>query len=487
MPTKEEVKQKIMEKKGIFTLPIPEKKTEIIYSSERKFFFFSVYGEIIDLALAVHDEGYEVVVYIPDKDYEKVGNGMIQKEKQWYRYLSKGYIWVFDGCDHGDMQDWLREKGEAVCGGTQEGDDLENERQMNQEWFQEAGFYQPFSQNFKDIDECIAFAEDWYAKNNGKRLILKQNGEAPKALNHIGKFEGGEDMIFHLEELKKGWNTQQYGDFDCDLMEVVEGLEVAASAFFNGHNYLKNKEGKVVGYLNFEEKKECDGGLGQTTGETGTTFLGVDEDNELFKEILLKPEIINRLQKMNFRGVFDINCIVTDEGIVALEPTQRWGIPATSYAMMEGLLSDPGELIEATAKGLDTPIDIYQGWGQVLVVTARPYPIEVDLEDEATSIGEKLWILKNGSPVNDFSKEQKKHIHLFNFERKEDEKTGELCYKVVTKNGYLLTITGKDGENLHDVRHNLREYVKENIYISGMKYRQDIGKRVEIFLEEHSS
>ena len=44
-------------------------------------------------------------------------------------------------------------------------------------------------------------------------------------------------MVFHLNSLKKRWNQDAYGDIDFDLMEVVEGLEVACSAFFNGNNF----------------------------------------------------------------------------------------------------------------------------------------------------------------------------------------------------------------------------------------------------------
>src|ERR1700733_15021154 len=99
------------------------------------------------------------------------------------------------------------------------------------------GFKQPESHNFTDIDEAIDFVKE----NKDTRYILKQNGDAPKHLNHMGKFKGNEDMIYHLEELKKGWNESQYGSFDCDLMEVVEGVEVAASAFFNGHDWLRDK------------------------------------------------------------------------------------------------------------------------------------------------------------------------------------------------------------------------------------------------------
>ena len=311
--------------------------------------------------------------------------------------------------------------------------------------------------------------------------ILKQNNDAPKALSHKGQFETNEDMIFHLEELKKHWNEAEFGQFDCDLMEVVEGMEVAASAFFNGEQFLKNSAGKVVGYLNFEEKKEADGGTGETCGEMGTTFVGVDEDNELFQNILLRPAIAERLRAIGFRGVFDINCICADDGrLVALEPTCRPGVPATSYEMMEGMASPVGELLSAMAKGINRKIEIHMGLGMVMCVVAKPFPLEADVEDDATSMGERLWILENGQPIEDFTADQRKHIHLYNFKLKTNEESGETYYSVPTKSGYLYTVTGR-GEYISTLRDSLIHYIKQNTFVPGMKWRSDIGKRVEEF------
>lgn len=441
-----------------------------------KFIIFSEFGELLDLAMHLKFvEKHEVLMHIPVDDYKKIGDGIIEKiNNTVYDYIGRDYIWVIDGCAHGRFQDYLREKGEAVFGGSEIGDKLENERQINQKWFKDAGFKQPYSQNFKSIDEAIKFVE----KNKYQRWILKQNGDAPKSLNYMGKLGDSVDMLYHLNELKKGWNEQENGKVDVDLMEVVEGLEVAASAFFNGTDYLRNKDGKVVGYLNFEEKKECNGNLGETTGEMGTTFTGVTEDNNLFKEIIMRPKIIEVLKKSKFRGVFDINCIKTKNGIVALEPTCRPGVPATSYEFIEGLDSPTGEMLETVAKGFDAPIKIYQGIGMVMVIAAKPYPVEVDVDGEATALGDKLWILKNKKPIKDLTDEQMKHIHFENFELSKDEKTKEEIYKVATKNGYLLTVTGR-GKTISDIRSNLIQYIKDNLFIGGMKYRTDIGERVE--------
>ncbi len=434
-----------------------------------KLYIHSEFGELLDLAIHLQDiENHEVVLGVTNPDYEKIGEGIVKKDTKWWNYLNQGWIFVFDGCEDGNLQDWLRSKGELVFGGSEQGDKLENDRQLGQKLFKAAGFKQPMSKNFKDLDVAL----DFIKKNSDRRWVLKQNGNAPKSLNHMGKFDSNEDMVFHLEGLKKSWNEAHMGKVDFDLMEVVEGLEVAASAFFNGKEYMQNKDGKIVGYLNFEEKKEANGNTGETTGEMGTTFIGVTEDNKLFADILLRDKIVEALKAIKFRGVFDINCIKTKDGIVALEPTCRFGVPSTSYEFLVGL-DNVGETIEVVARGQNKPIHVRQGIGMVMCIVSKPYPVEADMDEEATSLGEKLWILDSGKPINDFTEEKKRNIHLQNFY---NDDSGD--YLVATKNGYLLTVTGT-GKDISSTRENLIQYIKDNLYISGMKYRTDIGKRVE--------
>lgn len=442
-----------------------------------KFFIISTYGEMLDVALHLQDvEKHEVKMWIPDQKHKRIGNGLVEKDDQYYRYLDGSWTFLIDGCERGDLQDWLRGANGAgikvpVFGGSRQGDELENNRQMGQAIFKRAGFYQPESQNFQNIDEALAFV-----KSNTDRLwILKQNGDAPKSLNHAGHFDNNADMLWHLESLKKRWNESQFGQFDCDLMEQVSGLEVAASAYFNGQDFLRNAEGKVVAFLNFEEKKEADGGLGETCGEMGTLFFTTTEDHPLVQEILMRPVLLQAWRDAGVRGIVDVNCIQTDRGMVALEFTNRPGVPSSSYEFCVAT-KNFGEVLDNCAKGLRTPIEVEYGWGMVMVLAAKPFPAEADMDEEATSIGEKLWILKNGKPQGTFTGEQKRRIHLENFYR-DDEGN----YIVATKNGYLLTVTGysRMHRSIAAVREELIGYIADNLYISGMKYRTDIGKRVE--------
>jgi len=433
---------------------------------KNKFYILSTYGEMLDVALHLQDiEGCEVVFSVPDQEYSKIGEGMIKKDNLWFNYLGQGYTFIIDGCENSQLQEYLRSKGEFVFGnGGKKSADIEDNRQLGQK----ICFPQPESKNFTSIDDALKFVQE----HKDKRWVMKQNGSAPKHLNFIGKFDNNEDMIFHLNEIKKKWNESEWGKFDVDLMEFVEGTECAISAFFNGTKFLKDEKGKVVAYINFEEKKSMTGGLGVTCGEMGTTFIGADENTSLVKEVLMNPKLTQMLKKMDYRGVFDINGTKTKDKYIAFEFTCRPGIPATSYEFLEGLDMKTSDLINIVAKGENKPIKIHKGIGMVMVVVSKPFPTEADIEPEATSIGEKLWILEKEKPIKDFTKEQKKHIHLENFYKEGDD------YRVATKSGYLLTVTNR-GKTIKESRESLIEYIKDNLKISDMFYRTDIGARIE--------
>ena len=87
MPSKEEIKYKILAKKGVL-------KPKNGLKSKHTFIVYSTYGEIFDLAERLQDEGNEVLMYIPDDDYKRIGDGIVDKTSEWYRCIGKGYIWV---------------------------------------------------------------------------------------------------------------------------------------------------------------------------------------------------------------------------------------------------------------------------------------------------------------------------------------------------------------------------------------------------------
>src|SRR5260221_4570089 len=114
---------------------------------KKKFYIYSTYGELLDVALYLQNvENCEVVFAVPDHSCEKIGDGLVKKDNNWFNYVSKGYIWVVDGCENGELQDYLRTHNEAVFGnGGKLSEELENDRRKGQDLLKKAGFNQPES------------------------------------------------------------------------------------------------------------------------------------------------------------------------------------------------------------------------------------------------------------------------------------------------------------------------------------------------------
>src|SRR5258708_7258497 len=187
----------------------------------KSFYILSTFGELVDIAIHLKEvEKCDVVLGITDMDYQKVGQGIVKRDNNWFKYLGQNYVFIIDGCEHGELQLYLRSQGEAVFGnGGPASEKLEEDRQMGQKLFKLAGFPQPESQNFTEISQAIQFVKE----NRDRRFVLKQNGSAPKSLSYVGKFEDSSDMLFHLQELQNKWNEAEFGKFNGDIMEFVDG------------------------------------------------------------------------------------------------------------------------------------------------------------------------------------------------------------------------------------------------------------------------
>ena len=52
-------------------------------SSQLKFLFVSKYGEILDIANTIQEEGNSVKLFIEDKPSKEIGDGFVPKVKSW--------------------------------------------------------------------------------------------------------------------------------------------------------------------------------------------------------------------------------------------------------------------------------------------------------------------------------------------------------------------------------------------------------------------
>src|SRR5579863_6204290 len=171
-----------------------------------------------------------------------------------------------------------------------------------------AGINVPPYTRFDNPSEAKSFI-----KKEDKRYVFKpftQGGQTQDtATTYAAK--NAEDMIKVIDPL---WDAAKHAPFI--LQEFIEGTEIGTEAFFNGTDFFL-----LTGTL--EEKKFMNDNKGPNTGCSGNLIFTMKPDAKIFRDGLKKA--IPLLQSVGFRGILDLNTIVTEDKIYGLEWTPRLG------------------------------------------------------------------------------------------------------------------------------------------------------------------
>jgi phosphoribosylamine---glycine ligase len=412
-----------------------------------------VSGELIaaDLAVRLKQEGCDVKLYIEDASRKDCLDGMIEKTNNWreeLNWVGKEGLVVFDDVGYGKIQDDLRRDGYYVVGGSEGGDRLEKERAYAQKILATCGIKTIPTFDFKSIRSAINFI-----KKNSGAWVVKQNNHA-SALTYIGTMKDGSDALEVLESYENQ-SSLAY----ITLQKKVEGIEIACGRFFNGKDWV----GPIQ--LNIEHKRLFDGDIGPLTGEMGTLmWYTEDENNKLFKETLAK--ITPYLQKINFIGYLDVNCIVNEISVNPLEITSRFGCP-TNQLQTELNVSLWIDFLSALARGESFDLAYKKGFGIVVSVATPPFPYK--------SISNDYYL--KGANILFKERLTKKELNQLHFE--------EVClksypgkkdyYQIAGSNGYILYVTGS-GKTPQEARKQVYVLI-DKLVIPKMFYRSDIGNR----------
>ncbi|NTW15149.1 MAG: hypothetical protein HGA38_02125 [Candidatus Moranbacteria bacterium] len=405
-----------------------------------------------DLAFRLMREGHDVRVYVGDRSQAGDMEGMITKVRGWRRHLrwvGRDGLIIFDGTGWGKVQDRLRTKGYSVVGGSGRGDRTEDDRAYGQAILWASGVRIVSAVDFTSLDEAISFV-----RKHPREWVIKQNGNASKIFNYVGRLSDGRDVINMLETYRE---HQRHRDIvGIELQERVRGIEIGIGRYFNGNSWVGPIE------MNVEHKDLCDGDLGPKTFEMGTlTWFDDDEENPLYRETLAKLE--DFLRDSGFRGDVDINCIVNEKGVFPLEFTARFGYPALQLQM--ALSTSPwGEFLKAVADGKPYDFRYPKGKvGVVILVAVPPFPYSVPgrrrkRQDVDIFFREEL------------TAEEWSRIHFQEVSRRADG-----TYYVSGEGGQVLHVSGI-GDTVEEARRNAYDLIGK-ISIAKMFYRTDIGLR----------
>ena len=412
-----------------------------------------------NLAVLLRKEGHNVKLHIKEKEYHQNFDNLVEKTKDWKKeleWVGKDGLIVFDDADCGKIQDSLRKKGYRVFGGSKLADSLEKDRDLGHKIFKEYGLKTTELKSFDDIEEAII-----YIKNNPKKWVAKFNTYGSKVLTYIGEYESGKDTI---NILKNYLNNNKINREKITLHERIEGVEMGVGRYFNGTDWVGPIE------INFEHTKLFPDDVGPVTSEMGTlAWYDSDENNKLFVEVLkkLKPY----LQKINFRGDFEINCIVNETGAYPLEATARLGTPII-HLHTELHLSPWGEFLYAIADGKDYDLKYKKGFGIVNLIACPPFPYE-EKKFNDNMYGVNIYL-------DELDEKEKSSLHFEGVAMRVGKDHGQ--YFISSKDGFIAYTTAV-ADTVEDARQKSLGLIKK-IVIPKAFYRNDIGKDFEKRLPE---
>lgn len=315
-------------------------------------------------------EGHKVDYYLSKAEYEDVLAGLIPKPKllsldhrrhqEGYGYPSyKSYdLSLFDLTGRPKQAEASRAVVPTLGDGEFE-HLLEDDREFGIRCMEEAGISVPPYERFNTSAEGKAFVQ-----KTGKRFVFKPftiGGQVQDTdTTYVSK--NAEDLIAVIDKV---WLASKRAPFI--LQEFVSGIEIGTEGFFNGEDFFC-----LTGTL--EEKKFMNENKGPNTGCSGNLIFTMKPTCRIYEEGLKK--IIPVLKMAGFRGILDLNTIVTPEKMYALEWTPRFGYlccPTIAHMYGQGY----ADLLHATASG-GTPLARWKWeFGAAVTITIPPYPTEI--------------------------------------------------------------------------------------------------------------
>jgi phosphoribosylamine-glycine ligase len=430
-----------------------------------------------DLALRIKNEGHDISIAIKEDNIDVLKGTLkrISYENRLKIAPSCDLI-IYDDKSNGEAAK-LRAKGLSVIGGGIKTDEIELNRVKANKLAEVCGMQVPKIQEVKNLKE----AKDFIEKTGGK-WVLKQMGKLDgiKGLNSCAKMDNSEDVIITIDRLIEKWPKELKQEFI--LQEKIEGHEFACGSYWNGKEFMKDNDGDEICEENWEHKPLMSGNMGESTGEMFTIMHYIKaKDSKIFSETLNKFR--EMLKKIDFRGDFDVNCIVNKKGVFFLEFTPRMGVPATSAQI--AIQKTPWfDFLKAVADG--TQVEDYkynQGYCIVSWLYTKPFPamsskkvqemamkILGNKKDEV-SIAELMnYKLSDSYGMQILFKEKlnKEELNNLHFDAVMYEK-GQL--KISNSDGYIMTITGI-GETVDEAAEKTENLLKK-ITVQKSFYRND--------------
>lgn len=400
-----------------------------------RYFLLSEGGDGVGLAMRLHAEGNEVRVFIRDPEAADRCKGLIETGNDY----SWGDIVVADCTGMGALCDRFREHGAKVVGGSGLADKLEQDRQYAERVMRQCGILVPEARSFSDWESAERFIKD-----SEDRLVFKPEGRLAGIIPSYCASDSEEllESIAHFKSLV-GESQPEF-----TLQQFIEGTCVSTEAWFDGEKFIRPFNHTI------ERKHFMDGDIGPSGGCTGNVVWPAEVDDPICRQTVLRLE--GFLREHRYIGAIDINAVVNEEGVYALEFTPRFGydaFPTFLYGLYAG---EFGALLYSMAAG-DGPesMDVADRFAAGVRISLPPWPTEKHKSE-------------SGVPIRGL--EQQDLVSKF-YPYEVSLENG----KLVTSGGYgIIGVMNGTGESVSEAF--ARAYLEvSKVKIPDMQYRTDLG------------
>jgi phosphoribosylamine--glycine ligase len=302
-------------------------------------------------------ERHDVTYFLTNPDVADVNLGLVPKPRLKARPDYSNFdLSIFDLTGRSRTADASAEVCLTIGDGTVNCK-LEDDRAFGIELMEAAGINVPPYEQFGSAKEAMA-----YVRKSGKRFVYKPNGGQDQDADTTYVAADAEDMLGYLGKMEA-----KLAGTPCILQEFVSGTEVSVEGWFDGSEFwLLNST--------LEDKKFMNDNRGPNTGCSGNLVLLIGRDSKIYREGLEKAKDV--FQSIGYKGMIDLNTIVTEEKAYGLEWTPRFGYDA-SATLCRMYAGDYGEMLATVASG-NQPDHLFSGeYGVSIRLSIPPYPSEI--------------------------------------------------------------------------------------------------------------
>jgi len=390
--------------------------------------------------LRLAEEGHSVDYYQQNKNCLNVLRGLAPTPLAAKPDYSKYDLSIFDLTG----KEKLAEQSAAFCptiGDSALATQLEDDRLFGIEVMEQSGITVPPYEVFDDIDAARKFV-----RKEKKRYVFKPFGGQDQKANTTYVSSNWKDLLEFIDKLGEDTKGSKFL-----LQEFVEqGTEISTEAYFNGEEFF------AVNHT-LEEKKFMNGNIGPATGCAGNLvwFCSEGRESKAFKQGLEK--LGEFLSNNSYRGMVDLNSIVTEGELFGLEWTPRFGYDASATLFSLIQKGEFGNFLYAISTGQKVPSDILkEEWFAAGVrVSIPPYPWEEE------------GLQQVGIPIGGITEENMHKFYLWDCMLDGSD-------LVTCGEGYgAVCVPIARGQTNNAAFYNVKQLIKE-LKIPDMQYRTDM-------------